>query len=158
MPVIFVLENNGYADATPIKYAAAIEDLSERAKAYGIPGVTVDGMDVFSVMEATMHAVARAREGVGPTLVECKTYRYYGHFVGDAGLYRTKEEVEEKKKNDCIVNFEQKVLAQRWLTDEAMREIRRQSAASIEEAVKFAEQSALPELQECLEDVYVRYD
>ena len=157
LPVIFVLENNGYADATPIRYAAAIENLSERARGYGIPGVTVDGMDVFSVMEATEEAVARARNGNGPSLVECKTYRYYGHFVGDAGLYRSKEEVEEKKKEDCILRYEKRVLAEKWLSQQELREIHRQSLESIEEAVRFAEDGPDPELKECLEDVYVSY-
>jgi acetoin:2,6-dichlorophenolindophenol oxidoreductase subunit alpha len=157
LPVIFVLENNGYADATPIRYAATIENLSERARSYGIPGITVDGMDVFAVMEATEQAVARARKGNGPSLVECKTYRYYGHFVGDACLYRSKEEVEEKKKHDCILNFEEKVLAEGWLSKTALQDIQGQSAELIEESVSFAERSAAPELKECLEDVYVSY-
>lgn len=157
LPVVFVLENNGYADTTPIRYAAAIENLSERARGYGIQGITVDGMDVFAVYEAAGEVVARARRDRSPSLVECKTYRYYGHFVGDASTYRSKEEVEEYRQRDCIVAFERKVLQEGWLDQTMLGAIKKQSLNAVDDAVAFAEASPLPEPDECCEDVYVNY-
>ena len=104
---IFACENNQYAEATPSWYAVSVEDIADRAASYNIPGVIVDGMDVFQVYEAAEEAVKRAREGKGPTLLELKTYRYHGHFHADqTEKYRTTEEEEEWHKKDCIKNFE----------------------------------------------------
>ena len=157
LPVVFLLENNGYADTTRITYAASIENLSERSKAYGFPGITVDGDDVFAVLEAAGEAIARARKDRVPTLLECKTYRYYGHFVGDAGSYRTQKEVEEHRKNDCILRFEKRVIEEEWLDKSTIEKIKQESIHLVEDAVSFAEKSAFPALQECSEDVYVSY-
>jgi pyruvate dehydrogenase E1 component alpha subunit len=95
LPVLFVIENNGYGEATPVEYHVAVKDLAVRAQAYGMPGVVADGMDFFDVFEKACEAIARARRGDGPTLIECKTYRYFGHYVGDPLTYRTKEEAEQ---------------------------------------------------------------
>jgi len=157
LPVVFVLENNGYADATHIRYSARVENLSQRAAGYGMPGVTVDGTDVFQVMEAAGEAASRAREEHRPSLVEFKTYRYHGHFVGDAGTYRTREEVETQKQGDCIVRFERRCLEQGWLTESGLQNIKKQSKERVSEAVRFADSSPLPEPEEYLQDVYVRY-
>jgi pyruvate dehydrogenase E1 component alpha subunit len=157
LPVVFLLENNGYADTTRISYAAAIENLSERSKAYGLPGTTVDGGDVFAVLDAAGEAIARARKDRLPTLLECKTYRYYGHFVGDAGSYRTQQEVEEHRKKDCILRFETRVTKEGWLDKQTLERIRQESLKLVEDAVLFAESSAFPPLRECSEDVYVSY-
>ena len=105
LPTIFVLVNNHYAEATPIEYACNIKNLADRAKSYGIPGVSVDGMDVLKVYEAAAEAVQRARKGEGPTLLVLDTYRYAGHYVGEPEGYRTDEEIESYKKKDCILNF-----------------------------------------------------
>ena len=157
LPVVFLLENNGYADTTRISYAATIANLSERSKAYGLPGITVDGGDVFAVFDATGEAIARARRERVATLLECKTYRYYGHFVGDAGSYRTQEEVEEHRKEDCILRFETRVVKEGWLDKSMLEEIKQESLHLVEEAVSFAEKSSFPQLEECSEHVYVSY-
>lgn len=157
LPVVFILENNGYADATHIRYSARIENLSERAAGYGMTGVTVDGTDVFQVIDAAGKAISRAREMHRPSLVEFQTYRYHGHFVGDAGTYRSKKEVEAQKQNDCIQRFEKKCLEEGWLTESALGEIKQKSKGMVDEAVHFAEGSPQPKPEAYLEDVYVRY-
>src|ERR671935_2629966 len=105
LPVVFVCENNGYAESTPVRYHCAASDIANRASAYEIPGAVVDGLDVFAVYEAAREVVARARRGEGPTLIEAKTYRYYGHFEGDTILYRTQEELELYRHRDPIVSL-----------------------------------------------------
>ncbi len=157
LPVVFVLENNGYADATHIRYAARVTNLADRAAGYGIPGVTVDGMDVLAVHEAAGEAVARARSMRTPTLLECKTYRYYGHYVGDAGQYRSKEEVEAYRQKDCISQLEQRLLQEGILSEGTRREYREQATEAVEDAVRFAQNSPIPGPEVGLEDVYVRY-
>ena len=122
-----------------------------------MPGVTVDGMDVFAVFDAASEAIARARRDEGPSLVECKTERYYGHFDGDAALYRTKAELEAAKKRDCILHFERTVLQEKWLSEAALRMIKIRSEETVREAVRFAEDSPWPKPEECLDDVYVSY-
>src|SRR5947209_14796109 len=102
LPVIFVAENNGYAESTPVTYHMSCRDIADRAAGYGMPGVSVDGLDVLAVYEAAGEAIARARRGEGPSLIECKTYRYYGHFEGDAITYRTKEELASFMARDPI--------------------------------------------------------
>src|SRR5258706_9389436 len=102
LPVVFVAENNGYAESTPVTYHMSCRDIADRAAGYNMPGVTVDGLDVLAVHEAAGEAIARARRGEGPSLIECKTYRYYGHFEGDTVTYRTKEEVEAHRTRDAI--------------------------------------------------------
>src|SRR2546422_2339045 len=102
LPVVFVCENNGFAESTPVSYHCSASDIANRAGAYEIPGIVVDGLDVFAVYEAAGEAVARARRGEGPTLIEAKTYRYYGHFEGDTILYRTKEELDAYRQRDPI--------------------------------------------------------
>ena len=94
LPVVFVCENNGYAESTPVRYHCSASDIANRAGAYEIPGVVVDGLDLFAVYEAAGEAIARARRGEGPTLIEAKTYRYYGHFQGDQVTYRTDDELD----------------------------------------------------------------
>src|SRR5712675_134109 len=102
LPVIYVAENNGYAESTPVTYHMSCRDIAERAAGYNMPGVTVDGLDVLAVYEAAGEAIARARRGEGPSLIECKTYRYYGHFEGDTITYRTKEELAAFMERDAI--------------------------------------------------------
>src|SRR5262245_17291474 len=102
LPVVFVCENNGYAESTPVSYHCAASDIANRAGAYEIPGVVVDGLDLFSVYEVAGEAIARARRGEGPTLIEAKTYRFYGHFQGDAITYRTEEEVNRYRERDPL--------------------------------------------------------
>lgn len=158
LPCIFVCENNLYAESTPVEYAAAGENIADRGAGYGIPSFVVDGMDVFAVYEAAGEAIARARAGGGPTLLECKTYRFYGHFLGDQPeRYRTKEEEEYWRSRDPIPSFRQKVLELELLTQKELEEVDAKVDAVLEEAVKFAEESPLPSIDELYTDVYVEY-
>jgi len=158
LPVIFACENNHYAESTPVEYAVAGHDIADRAAGYGIPGVVVDGMDVFAVYEAAVEAVRRARAGEGPTLLELKTYRYHGHYHADEPLkYRLKEEEDLWKKRDPIPAFEQRVVAQKLMPASELEATRKKIDAEIEAAVKFALESPLPPVDELYTDVYVNY-
>jgi acetoin:2,6-dichlorophenolindophenol oxidoreductase subunit alpha len=156
LPVLFVCENNGYAQATPVEYAVAVKNIADRAPAYGMPGEVVDGQDAIAVFEAAQRAVQRARLGQGPTLIECKTYRYYGHHQGDNPLrYRTVEEEQGARDRDCIKRFRQDILSRALLTNEEIVQVEARVKASIDDAVRFAESSPLPELAELYRHVYV---
>jgi pyruvate dehydrogenase E1 component alpha subunit len=154
LPVIFVCENNLYAMGTRQSTVMAIENVADRAVAYGIPGVVVDGNDVLAVYEATQKAVERARKGEGPTLIECKTYRHKGHSRVDPAKYRPKEEVEEWLAKDPIKRFKEKLLQTNTLTESEIQQIEKEVSDEIEEAVKFAMESPYPAPEEALEDVY----
>ena len=154
LPVIFICENNLYAMGTRQSRIMNIENIADRATAYGIPGVVVDGNDVLAVYEATVKAVERARKGEGPTLIECKTYRHKGHSRVDPAKYRPKEEVEEWLAKDPIKRFKEKLLQTKTLTEAEIQRIENEVAAEIEEAVKFAMESSYPAPEEALEDVY----
>jgi pyruvate dehydrogenase E1 component alpha subunit len=154
LPVIFVCENNLYAMGTRQSRVMAIENVADRAVAYGIPGVVVDGNDVLAVYEATQRAVERARKGEGPTLIECKTYRHKGHSRVDPAKYRPKEEVEEWLAKDPIKRFKEKLLQTNTLTESEIQQIEKEVSDEIEEAVKFAMESPYPAPEEALEDVY----
>ena len=156
LPVVFVCENNGYGEYTPQHNHQAIVDVADRAPGYGMPGVIVDGMDVIAVYEAAGEAIARARRGEGPTLLECKTYRFFDH-VGVRGMglnYRTEEEVAQWKKRDPIDNFEAKLAEQGILSSAEAAAVHEQVAADIEAAIQFAEDSPYPDPEAILEDVY----
>jgi pyruvate dehydrogenase E1 component alpha subunit len=154
LPVIFVCENNLYAMGTRQSLAMRIENIADRAAAYGIPGVVVDGNDVLAVYEAALKAAERGRRGEGPTLIECKTYRHRGHSRVDPAKYRPKEEVEAWLAKDPIKRFREKLIQSNILTDIEIQQIDREVAAEIEEAVKYAMESPYPAPQEALEDVY----
>lgn len=156
LPVVFVCENNGYAQATPVEYAIAIPNVADRASAYGMPGVTVDGQDVLAVWEAADTAVRRARAGEGPSLIECKTYRYYGHHQGDdPHRYRTTEEEGAARERDCIRRFREQVLGTGLLTHEELAAIDAVNREKMDQAVAFAEASPLPDPAELYTDVFV---
>ena len=157
LPVVFVAENNVYAETTSTDYSMRVANIADRAVSYGMPGVVVDGMDVFAVYEAAAEAVARARSGKGPTLLEGKAYRYYGHFEGDTMKYRTKEEVQSYRDRDPILQFRKRVLAEALLSEDELAAIDKHTDAMLAEAQTFAAESRLPEPADCLEDVYVNY-
>ncbi len=159
LPVLYVAENNGYGEATPAEYHMRVRDVATRAAAYEIPGIIADGMDFFDVYEKAGEAIARAREGQGPTLLECKTYRYYGHYVGDPLTYRTKEEAEEvRQQRDPLELFERRAVEEMGLlTADELREADAEAQAVIAEAVDFAEASQEPSPEDVLTDVYVSY-
>jgi len=154
LPVVFVIENNQYAESTSISYASKLKNLSDKSVAYGIPGETIDGNDVIAVYETVGRAIERARKGEGPSLIECKTYRIYGHEEGDAETYKTKSEIEGWSKKDAIERFEKRLIEDGTITREDADEINQEVMMEIEEAVKFAEESPFPAPEETLEDVY----
>jgi len=156
LPVVYICENNLYGISVPQRCHQNIVNIADRAAAYGIPGVVVDGNDVIAVYEAVGEAVARARKGEGPTLIECKTYRHRGHFEGDPDVYRPKEEVEEWIKKDPIPRFRKQLIEMGILTERGADEIDREMRKEMDEAVKFAEESPFPAPEETLEDVYAQ--
>ena len=131
-----------------------VSDIADRAAAYDMPGAVVDGNDVVAVYEAAAEAISRAREGKGPSLVECKTYRHRGHFEGDPCVYRVEDELQEWKKKDPLVNFEKKLLDMGVLSEAKVSEIKGSIEKELAEAVQFAEESPLPDVSELLDDVY----
>jgi TPP-dependent pyruvate/acetoin dehydrogenase alpha subunit len=154
-PVVFVCENNLYGASTHISEATLIEDIADRARSYGISGIKVDGMDVIEVHEAAARAVARARRGEGPTLIECKTYRYSGHSRGDPCGYREKREVQYwKEERDPIKKCRELLKSERGESETHLEEIEQSCQREVEEAVAFAERSPHPEPESCLEHVY----
>ncbi|QAT52224.1 thiamine pyrophosphate-dependent dehydrogenase E1 component subunit alpha [Bacillus licheniformis] len=158
LPVIFVAENNGYGEATPFSYASSCESIADRAAAYGISGVRVDGKDAAAVFQAAGRAIERAKNGEGPTLIECMTYRNYGHFEGDAQRYKTNEEkAVHQEEKDAIAVFKSELLAKGLMSEEEQSRIEKEVEEAVEEAVAFSEKSAYPEETELLTDVYVSY-
>jgi pyruvate dehydrogenase E1 component alpha subunit len=158
LPVIFACENNHYAESTPVEYALSIENVADRAPGYNMPGVVVDGMDVFAVHEAAGQAVGRARAGQGPSLLECKTYRYYGHTVFDnPRTYRTEEEEQHWRARDPLIIFRDRVTGEGAIEKEELDEIDQRVEQMIRDAIKFADDSPLPANEEVYTDVYVEY-
>ncbi|HLF04286.1 MAG TPA: thiamine pyrophosphate-dependent dehydrogenase E1 component subunit alpha [Dehalococcoidia bacterium] len=158
LPVVFCCENNGYAESTPVEYALSVPNVADRAAAYGMPGFHVDGMDVFAVYEAADQAVARAREGEGPSLMECRTYRYYGHTVFDNPLtYRTKDEEAYWHSRDPLKLFRERVVPEGLLPAAELDRIDREVERLMDEAIKFADDSPLPDAPQLYDDVYVSY-
>jgi len=156
LPVVFICENNGYAQATPVEYAVSVPRIADRAAAYSMPGVTVDGQDAIAVWEAASTAVERCRRGVGPSLIECMTYRYYGHHQGDdTARYRTREEEQGARDRDCIRRFREQMLDQHLLMATELDAIESANRKKIDEAVAFAESSPLPQPADLFTDVYV---
>lgn len=154
LPVVFVNENNMYGISSCTLNSMCVPNVADRAAAYDMPGIVIDGNDVVAVNEAAAEAIKRARSGKGPSLIECKTYRHRGHFEGDACTYRNQEELEEWKARDPILMLEKKLLANKVLTAEAMEEIKATLASQVAAAEKFAEDSPFPEAGELMEDVY----
>ncbi len=157
LPVVFVCENNGYAETTSPRYSVSGQDIAARARGFGMPSIAIDGLDFFAVYEAAGEAIARARRGEGPTFIEAQTYRYYGHFEGDSIRYRTREEESYYRSLDCLQRFRQTVTAQGLLTATELDEIDARARAAVEDAVRFAAESPLPDPAELLTDVYVDY-
>jgi pyruvate dehydrogenase E1 component alpha subunit len=156
LPCLFVCENNGYGEYTPQANHQAIVDVADRAAGYGMPGVIVDGMDVMAVYEAAGEAIARARAGKGPTLLECKTYRFYDH-VGVRGMgltYRTDEELKEWQKRDAILAFEAQLIKMKVTTKAKINNVYAKVNAEITAGIKFADESPYPEPEDLLKDVY----
>ncbi len=154
LPVVFVCENNLYGASTAYHQVSLVPNVADRACAYGIPGQIVDGMDVLAVYQAMGEAAARARAGEGPTLLECKTYRFAGHSRSDRAAYRSKEEVEFWKQRDPIIVLGKKLIAEGLATQEQLDAIQREVDQEIADAIAYAQSAPSPAPEEALEDVY----
>ena len=158
LPVIFVCENNRYAESTPFEYSVAGGSVSNRAEGYGIPGVSVDGQSILDMFEVGREAVARARGGEGPTLIEAQTYRYMGHFGADDPLgYRSEEEQQYYLDRDCIVRARAHILDGSYADEEELDQIDASCLQAVSDATLYANESPFPDPQELTEDVYVSY-
>jgi len=158
LPVIYVLENNLYAVSVPIAKSTKLTNIAERAAGYGMAGAVTDGMDVLSVFEAVSQAVERARRGEGPTLVECKTYRFRGHFEGDprrGETYRTRQEMDEWEKRDPIIRLGKKMIKEHKAAQAELDAINQETTREIEDAVAFAKQSPMPRPEDVTTHLFV---
>ena len=158
LPVLFVCENNRYAESTPFEYSVAGGSIANRAAGYAMPGVVVDGQSALEMFEVAREAIARARAGEGPTLIEAHTYRYMCHMGADDPLgYRTKEEEDYYKGRDCIKRMEEHLLDAGFATESDLKTIDERVLIAIGEATKFANDSPFPDPSELTTDVYVSY-
>jgi pyruvate dehydrogenase E1 component alpha subunit len=158
LPVVYVLENNLYAISVPALRSTRLKNISDRAAAYGMPGLIADGMDVLSVYEVILDAVQRARGGEGPTLVECKTYRFRGHHEGDprrGETYRTKQEMDEWEKRDAILRLGKRTIKERRATQAELDTINQEVMKEIDDAVAFAKQSPSPKPEDATSYLFV---
>ena len=158
LPLVFVAENNGYAESTSPNYSVACDNIADRAAGFGMPGVIVDGFDFFAVYEAAGEAIARAREGRGPSLLEMKFMRYYGHFEGDAQTYRAKDEVKElRETRDRLKRFAEHVTSSGAVEAADLAAIDADVAAQIDRAVERARNDPKPTEADLLTNVYASY-
>lgn len=155
VPVVFVIEDNHYAISVPKEQSTAVAHNSDRAQAYGIPGVYVAGNDVLAISEAAEEAINRARQGQGPTLLEIETTRLYGHFQGDAEAYLHAGEKESWRQLDPIARFRSYLLEHHTLSEDEDQTIQREVEERVEDAVKFARESLEPDVGEAYRDVFV---
>jgi pyruvate dehydrogenase E1 component alpha subunit len=154
LPVIFVCENNLYAASTHVRQSMLLEDVAARASSYGMPGRIADGNDVLCVYEEVKEAVERARAGGGPTLVECKTYRRRGHSRSDPGNYRPDDEVLAWKGKDPISRFRKLLVDGRTASEEELDAITNKVSGEIDDAIRYSEESPLPDPASVFEDIY----
>ena len=158
LPVLFVCENNRYAESTPFEFTVAGASVANRAAGYDMPGVSVDGQDVIEMHEVAAEAVARARNGDGPTLIEAQTYRYQGHFGADDPLgYRTQEEEDYYEARDCLARMEAHLVDNGFATESELRAIDEECRQAVTDATRFADESPFPDPEELMTDVYVNY-
>jgi pyruvate dehydrogenase E1 component alpha subunit len=158
LPVIFVIENNGYAMGTSVQRSSNVHELYTLGEAFDMPSEPVDAMSVEAVHVAVAKAAERARSGEGPTLLEFRTYRYKGHSMSDPAKYRTKEEVEQYKQRDPIEVIKQAILSKKLATEKDLEAIDHKIHDIVEESVKFAEESKYPDPAEALRDIYAQQD
>jgi TPP-dependent pyruvate/acetoin dehydrogenase alpha subunit len=158
LPVIFLVNNNGYAFSTPTYKQFAVESLSLRGQAYGMPGVTLNGNDVLMVYKGVSKAIKRARSGAGPTLIECRTFRMTGHAGHDSADYVPKEFFEEGSRKDPIALFEKYLSARNLLTQSQIEELGKRVLKEIDEAIVEAESKAMPEGPDVCQGVYCESD
>ena len=154
LPIVFVCENNHYGISMSQARHQAIKDVADRAAAYNMPGISVDGNDPLAVYEAAFEAVARARAGKGPTLIECKTYRQHGHFEGDPATYKPKEEQAAWMAKDPLPRFARFLIDNGVMSAEEVEAVDKKVAKEIEDAIAFAEAQPIPSLESSVVDVY----
>jgi|AntRauTorcE11898_2_1112593.scaffolds.fasta_scaffold00057_36 pyruvate dehydrogenase E1 component alpha subunit len=154
LPAVFLVENNQYGEATPVENQHNVDQLSDIAQAYDIPGITVDGMDITAVYEAVQEARKRAANGDGPTLIEAETYRYHGHYEGDEQNYRTEEELQQWKDRDAIDAFRSRLIDRGELTEAEFEEMEAEVEETIADAIEFAQNADLPHPQEAYDDMF----
>jgi len=154
LPIVFICENNQYAYSVPLEKTMAIDDVAIRAEGYGFEGIAINGNDVLAVYQAMQGALARARGGDGPTLIECKTYRWHGHSEHDKAFYRTDEELAMWKSRDPIPTFTTYLRARHVLDDAKLKEIEDQAAQAIDDAVEFASNAPDPAVADAVADLY----
>ncbi len=154
LPAVFICENNQYAYSTPLKRQMRIDNIADRAAGYGMPGVVVDGNDFFAVHEAASAAVARARDGCGPTLIECKTMRMRGHAIHDNMAYVPKELIEEWSARDPLIRFEQCLRERGLLDDKTLADLQERIEGEIDDALQYAENSPYPDGSAVRDGVY----
>ena len=154
LPVVYCCENNRWAQFTPQELETRVTNVSSRTAAYDMPGITIDGCDVLAVYAAAGEAIERARSKGGPTLLEFTLNRWYGHYVGDPQKYRAADNIEKSRESDPIAMFKDKLVQEKKLTSDEIKHIEEQVSAEMDEAVKFAQDSPLPEVGEVLEDAY----
>ena len=154
LPIVFVCENNQYAYSVPLEKSMAIDDVAIRAEGYGFDGVAINGNDVLAVYQASLGAIARARAGDGPTLIECKTYRWHGHSEHDKAFYRTDEELAMWKSRDPIPTFTTYLQSRHVLDDQKQKDVEARVASVIDEAVEFAMNAPDPAPEEAITDLY----
>jgi TPP-dependent pyruvate/acetoin dehydrogenase alpha subunit len=154
LPILFICENNQYAYSVPLEKSMAIDDVAVRAEGYGFDGVAINGNDVLAVYQATQGALTRARNGDGPTLIECKTYRWHGHSEHDKAFYRTNEELAMWKSRDPIPTFSTYLRGLQVLTDEVVKDVEARITATIDDALEFAMSSPEPDAADAVTDLY----
>lgn len=154
LPVIFVCENNQFAISVPVGQSTSVKDIGLRGKAYDMPGVTVDGNDVFAINDAAEKAIKRAKQGKGPTLIECKTYRWKGHWTGDPEVYRSREDVAAWMERCPIKRLREYMIEEKITTAKELDAIEAAAQAAVEEAVEFAVNSPEPDPATVMDDVY----
>lgn len=154
LPIVYICENNLYGMGTSVERCTAVAKLAKRAEAYGMPGEAVNGMDVLAVRERVGLAVERARQENTPSFVEAETYRFRGHSMADPGTYRTKDEVEERRKHDPIVLFRDRLMTEGLLKESEWKQIEKEARGRVKEAVRYADASPDPPLEWLNTDVY----
>ncbi len=155
LPIVYIIENNLYGISVDIRKVTKVHDLSVRGQSYGIEGVSIDGMDVIEVYETVKKAVEKARRGEGPTLIECKTYRWQGHHVGDPATYRPAEEVAYWKERCPLKLFKEAALQQNLFSAEEFKDLEDKIEKEIQDAVAFAKENPYPDISEAFTDIFV---
>jgi pyruvate dehydrogenase E1 component alpha subunit len=155
LPVIYIIENNEYAMGTSLKRSTAVTDLYKRGESFGIPGIQVNGMDIFEVEKAGIKAREHIEKGKGPILMEVKTYRYRGHSMSDPANYRSKDEVQKyRSERDPIINFKEFLLKNKYFTEDQLKEMENTIRQDVIKCVEFCENSAEPDESELFSDIY----